>query len=114
MSDISTTINVKEERTSIVVSEVHAPSTEVIAVREQQTIEVVEGVLYLKGEGDLTFLFNASAATSFNITHNMLKYPSVTILDSSGREIEADIVHVDDRIIQCNFSQPFSGKISLN
>ena len=67
------------------------------------------------GEGDKNFEYNQlSASASWSITHNLLKFPSVTVLDSSGNTVFGDIVYNDNRTLTLTFSAAFTGTAYLN
>jgi len=51
---------------------------------------------------------------SWSIIHNLGKYPSVTITDSSGTELECEVIHNDLNSLTLNFSEPFAGNAYLN
>lgn len=51
---------------------------------------------------------------SWSIIHNLGKYPSVTITDSSGTELECEVIHNDFNSLTLNFSEPFAGNAYLN
>lgn len=53
-------------------------------------------------------------AEVWNITHNMSKYPSVTIINSANERVFADVVYIDDQSLQIKFSAPMSGRATLN
>lgn len=62
-----------------------------------------------------TFVFVQSApASTWNITHTLNKYPSVSIVDSANNEVDGDINYVDQNNITLNFASSFSGKAFLN
>jgi hypothetical protein len=48
------------------------------------------------------------------ITHNLNKYPSVTIVDSAGSVFIGDIKYISENEIQLEFSSAFAGKAYLN
>ena len=48
------------------------------------------------------------------VTHNMGKYPSVTVINSAGDEVIGDIEHISVNQLTANFSSGFSGKITCN
>lgn len=67
------------------------------------------------GGDDKSFEFTqATAASIWNIKHNMNKYPSVSIVDSGGNIIYGDVEYIDLNNCVCHFSAPFSGKAYLN
>lgn len=65
--------------------------------------------------GDLSFEFTQSSANNiWTITHNLGKYPSVTIVDSAGDEVEGMVNHTSFSSLIVTFSAAFSGKAYLN
>jgi len=52
--------------------------------------------------------------TQLIVIHNLNKFPSVTILDILGNEVEADIKHLSQVQLQVDFGETFSGKIICN
>lgn len=62
-----------------------------------------------------TFTFNQSTpATTWLIPHNLEKFPSVTIVDSSGNVIMGETLYTNNNNITLTFSAPFTGKAYLN
>lgn len=54
-------------------------------------------------------------STTWTITHNMNKYPSITVVDSGGNEVKGANRYVDENTIEIKFSPyGFSGKAYLN
>lgn len=67
------------------------------------------------GGGDKSFTFTQSvAANTWSITHNLGKYPSVTVVDSGGNVVIGDVAYDSVNALTCTFSAPFSGKAYLN
>lgn len=67
------------------------------------------------GQADKHYVHTqAGAAASWVITHNLGKYPSVTIIDSSGRNIEADVEYNTLNTLTITFSVAISGAAYLN
>ena len=65
--------------------------------------------------GDKHFIFTKSTPDSvWDITHNLDKYPSVTIVDSAGSVIIGDITYTSKSALKVTFSAAFSGKAYLN
>lgn len=61
------------------------------------------------------FVFDQpSALISWTIVHNMGKYPSVTIVDTAGDEVEGEVRHNSNNQITITFSAPVAGKAYLN
>lgn len=62
-----------------------------------------------------TFVFNQSTASSvWDITHNMGKFPSVSIVDTAGDEVEGTVNHISNTRLTITFTAAFSGKAYLN
>lgn len=51
-----------------------------------------------------------AASVTWNITHNLGFYPSVTVIDSAGSVVFGDITHVNVNNLILSFSAAFSGK----
>jgi hypothetical protein len=67
------------------------------------------------GTGDAFYLHDQMiAASTWTITHNLNKYPSVTIVTSAGDEVEGDVSFPTINTVTLNFSASFSGKAYLN
>ncbi len=54
------------------------------------------------------------ASDTWNITHNLGFYPSITIVDSSGRVVEGEEQFLTLDTIQISFNGAFSGKAYLS
>lgn len=64
---------------------------------------------------DKTFEHNqVPASATWNIVHNLNKFPSVTIVDTGNNVVIGEIHYVDANNIVVNFSSEFSGKAYLN
>jgi len=48
------------------------------------------------------------------VTHSLAKYPAVTITDSTGEQVQADVEHVSINQLIARFSSSFTGKIVCN
>jgi hypothetical protein len=65
--------------------------------------------------GDVTFTFpQAMAAAIWDVNHNLNRFPSVTVVDSSGRQMEGQVDYIDANNIRLTFSVPFAGDAYLN
>lgn len=56
----------------------------------------------------------AVASDTWTINHGLGKYPSVTIVDSAGDEVEGNVNHVGLNQTVVSFSAAFSGRAFLN
>jgi hypothetical protein len=65
--------------------------------------------------GDLTYVHDqALASAEWEVEHGLLKFPSVMVVDTSGRQIFGDVVFVDSTSVTITFSSTVSGKAYLN
>jgi len=72
-------------------------------------------VFTLSSQGTPTFEFDqAAAATTWNIQHNLGKFPSVSVINNNNIVINGEVTYIDNNNIQLNFSAGFSGKAYLN
>lgn len=55
-----------------------------------------------------------SASSLWNISHNLDKYPSVTVVDSGNTVVIGEVDHVTTNTLRINFLASFSGKAYLN
>jgi len=54
------------------------------------------------------------ASATWTIAHNLGRFPSVTVVDSSNQECEGAVDYLDSNNIVLSFSAPFSGEAFLN
>ena len=65
--------------------------------------------------GDKHFTYIKSTPDSvWDITHDLDKYPSVTVVDSAGSVVMGDITYTSKSALTVTFSAAFSGKAYLN
>jgi hypothetical protein len=55
-----------------------------------------------------------SASNQWNITHNLYKYPSVSVVDSGNNTVIGDVEYVSLNEVTIRFSASFSGKAFFN
>lgn len=55
-----------------------------------------------------------AAQESVQITHNLHKKPSVTVIDTAGNELFCDVTYIDDDKVTLSFSSPIRGIAYLN
>ena len=64
---------------------------------------------------DKTFVFNqAVAASTWNIQHNLNKFPSATMVLSTGQKGYGDITYIDENNLTITFASAESGKAYMN
>lgn len=82
-------------------------------------IKTVNGFSVL-GSGDIKipdsfFLFEQEMASAeWEISHPLNKFPSVSVVDSSGNEVLGEVIYINDGKIKIVFQGAFSGKAYLN
>lgn len=54
------------------------------------------------------------ASALWNITHNLGKFPSVSIVDSANEEVIGEVEHVNNNTLNIRFTAAFSGKAFIN
>lgn len=65
--------------------------------------------------GDKNYLHvQGTPATVWTIQHDLGKYPSVTVIDSSGQEMVGTVVHNSINQTVVTFTASFSGQATLN
>ena len=69
--------------------------------------------LGLTGDKDFTYI-KSTPDSVWEITHDLDKYPSVTVVDSAGSVVMGDITYTSKSAIKITFSAAFSGKAYLN
>ena len=55
-----------------------------------------------------------SASTTWTITHNLGKNPSVTVIDSGGTVVEGDIAYTSSNVVTVTFTSSFAGDAYCN
>ena len=62
-----------------------------------------------------TFTFiQGVAATTWNITHNLNKFPSITVIDTGNTVVTGEYIYIDSNNVTLTFSAAFAGKAYLN
>lgn len=69
----------------------------------------------LDAGGDKNFVFTqATPSATWNIQHNLNKFPSVTSVNNSNIKMFGEVTYVDENNLTINFSAGFSGKAYIN
>lgn len=66
------------------------------------------------GSGSSFTFSQGTPSSSWSITHNLGRYPSVAVLDSTGRLVEGDVQHTSTNTLVVAFSGAFSGTATCN
>lgn len=65
--------------------------------------------------GDKTYVYRKSIPASvWEITHNMDKFPSVTIVDSAGSVVMGEVTYESKNKLKVTFTAEFGGSAYLN
>ena len=72
-------------------------------------------VFTLSSQGTPTFIFNQGvAATTWNVNHNLGKFPSITVIDTANTVVTGEYTYTDNNNVTLTFSAGFAGKAYLN
>lgn len=67
------------------------------------------------GGGDKNFVFTqAVASASWNVVHNLDKFPSVSIVDDDNNQVYGSVVYNTVNDLTITFTAPFSGQAYIN
>ena len=70
---------------------------------------------YKSNQGVPTFIFNQGVpATTWNITHNLGKFPSITVIDTGNTVVQGEYTYTNNTSVILKFSAAFAGKAYLN
>ena len=102
------------------VIEVASPEVEVVAEIQVGVIGPMgppgaDGAPGADGTGDLNYThIQNSPSLVWNVSHGLGKFPSVTIVDSGGSEVEGFVQHLDNDNLTITLSYAVSGKAFVN
>lgn len=66
-------------------------------------------------EADAHYEHNqTTTAAVWNVTHNLNKKPSVTVVDSADTTVAGEVHYIDQNTVQLTFKAPFKGKAYFN
>ena len=66
-------------------------------------------------QGDKNYIHDQiTPSSSWSVTHNLGKKPSVTVIDTGNNEVEGEVVYIDDNSLTINFNSSFAGIATLN
>lgn len=72
------------------------------------------GPLAFSGSYDKNYTQSFNVTSSVTVTHNLQKYPAVTVVSSAKQQVIGDIVYVDLNNLTITFTAPFSGTVYCN
>lgn len=86
-----------------------------IPISVSTTAVTMTGAVTANGESLTSFTHDqTTTANSWTITHNMGKYPSVTIVDSANSYVIGNIEYINSNSLTVSFKNAFKGKAYLN
>jgi hypothetical protein len=140
--DVHTFYNSPLIGSTVLVTNAYNPKDWAIYLWDSSTQDVLEplfyeiGLTYISGTGglvdgqdyfisllgydvasdkDKTFIFTqAVPATTWTITHNLEKFPSVSVVNNNNILINGEVTYIDNNNVELNFSAGFAGKAYLN
>ena len=70
---------------------------------------------YKSNQGVPTFIYpQVVPAKIWNITHNLGKFPSITVIDTGNTVVQGEYTYINNNSVALKFSAPFGGKAYLN
>lgn len=66
------------------------------------------------GSGDKNYVQDFTMQHTLTVNHSLQKYPSVTVINSAGDHVVATVQYVDINNLIVQFTNPFSGRLTLN
>lgn len=66
------------------------------------------------GSGDKNFVYDFTMQHTLNVNHGLQKYPAATVINSAGDKVESTVQYIDINNVIIQFTQPFSGRVTLN
>jgi hypothetical protein len=58
--------------------------------------------------------YQTTTSAEWIITHNMGKYPSVSVVDSANSYVIGEVEYIDENVLIVRFKNPFKGNAFLN
>jgi hypothetical protein len=119
IQELTNAVNVivnEEPRTNIVISNMQGPQ----GATGPQGIQGVQGPVGPQGPkgdpGEDSYYTHVQSVPSstWTITHNLGKKPSVSVVDSADTKVYGSITYTSTDTLVVTFSAPFSGKAYLN
>lgn len=83
---------------------------------EDKEYYLISLLLYdIESNKDKTFTFTQSSSSStWDITHNLNKFPSVSVVDSAKSVVVGSVQYINENELRITFSAPFSGYAYMN
>lgn len=108
-------VTVVEEVTNVTIANPDNGETWSVDVAEQTISVVSVGIQGPEGPASVTYVHTQSVASDeWVIDHNLDRYPSVSVVDSAGNVIHANVNYITADSLTVEFTAMFSGKAYLN
>lgn len=86
-----------------------------VALTPAAEVHVAVNQIGLSGGDGGTFIFTQDvAAATWDITHNLGRWPSVTAVNSAGEQVLGGVEYLDENSLRVTFAGAFAGKAYLN
>lgn len=90
-------------------------ANKILGVNEEGNVVPMGAEEIAEKLSDKSFIFTQnSASDTWNIEHNLSKFPSITVVDSAHNVIVGDYRYLDKNSVEAKFSSAFSGIAYLN
>lgn len=87
----------------------------IVEVREDVVSVITVGLQGPPGASATTYTHTQSVpSATWSIEHNLGRHPSVSVVDSAGNVIYANVTYTSDNALVVTFSAAFGGKAYLN
>lgn len=84
-----------------------------LSIIDQPTSTI--SVAGLIGKNDAHFVYNqVTPSSQWDVTHNLNKKPSVTVVDSADSVVIGDVQYINNNQVRLTFVGAFSGKAYFN
>lgn len=109
-----------EDAGDLQVIEITAETTEVVEVAEQGPAGPpgaagAQGPQGIPGLSGANYVHNqAVPSADWTITHNLARFPSVTVIDSAGSTVVGDVEYLSNNQVAVHFTAAFGGSAYLN
>lgn len=112
-------VKVREEVQAKIEEEFQTPDSSIkVGVKEEVKTQMAEELSKVYDEiGKVTLktkvVEQPTSSDTWSVSHNLGRYPIVTVVDSSGNVIMGDVVYTSENDLQVRFTNQFSGKVYL-
>ena len=108
---MSSSVVVSEVTTSVVVNEIE---TSAVVLKEKNNTVTVTGVIGGVSLDANYVYIQSSPSAVWVVTHNLAKYPSVSVVDSADNIVFGEVLYNSVNQVTLTFAGAFSGKAFFN